>query len=236
LNLHKRCRNCNAYFPSKPMSLELYCDKKACQEHWYHTIEIIKSMRGIYMNYFDIYDLDRPITSRNGKSLGYEHVCRECGKPLKNKDGKYSSHRRYCSEHDGFELFEKYNWSAVSKNYARKIRDENHEYIFEKIIEKYGLNYFNLEEMNNFTVCEDCKKLCQIYELSYYKDKFKDFPILNVHHIKPVHTLTEENLSLIWDFNNLIVLCPECHKKQPHFLKNKKKDPFLQFKKITSFL
>lgn len=195
-----------------------------------------KKTRCIYSEYFDIFDLDRPITSKNGISLGYEHVCRECGKPLKNKDGKHAFYRRYCKEHNGFELFEKYNWSAVSKKYARKVRDENYKFIWEKIIEKYGKNNFNFDEMNNFTICEECKRLCQIYDLYYYKDKFKDFSILNVHHIKPVHTLTRKNINLIWDFDNLIVLCPECHKKQPHFFRKEAKDPFLQFKKITSFL
>ena len=187
------------------------------------------------MELFDVYDLDRPITSKNGISLGYERVCRECGKPLKNKDGKHAFYRKYCKEHNGFDLFEKYNWSAVSKKYARKIRDENYEYIWEEIIEKYGLNNFTQNEMNNFTICEECKKLCQIYDLYYYKEKFKDFPPINIHHIKPVHTLMEENFTLIWDFDNLKALCPPCHSRQNHFLKKSTTDPLTRFKKISKF-
>jgi hypothetical protein len=46
--------------------------------------------------------------------------------------------------------------------------------------------------------------------------------VFQVHHIVPVHTLTWENLYLIWDPANLIVVCHKnggCHSKQDHKLK-----------------
>jgi len=38
-----------------------------------------------------------------------------------------------------------------------------------------------------------------------------------------VHTLTIENLYLIWEKSNLIALCPKCHNKQDHQLKKLEK-------------
>ncbi len=61
LNLQKKCRRCQAFFPAKPMEFKFFCDKKECQEYFndYHFYTI-KSQRYIRMDYFDIYDLDRP--------------------------------------------------------------------------------------------------------------------------------------------------------------------------------
>jgi len=58
-------------------------------------------------------------------------------------------------------------------------------------------------------ICPQCKK----------RNKWDQF---DVHHIVPVHTLTWENLSLLWDENNLIALCPKCHKQQDHQLVRKR--------------
>ena len=120
MNLHKKCRKCRAFFPAKPMELKFFCDKPKCQEYANtHNFWSIKSQRYISMDYFDIWDLDRPYNiTENGEIIDYERVCRQCGVPMFNKDGKYSVHRRYCQNHTGYELFVKYNWGEVSKIYA----------------------------------------------------------------------------------------------------------------------
>ena len=235
MNLQKRCRKCRAFFPAKPMELKFFCDKKECQEYLieYHFYTI-KSNRYIPMDYFDIYDLDRP----TGRFNEYERMCRVCGEPLFNKNGKYSYHRRYCGNHTGYELWAKYNWGEVSKKYARKVSNENKELISEKFMEYIKANHSYYKErperikndLNYLTVCEECGILCCIYDVFWGRPgKIEG---VNIHHILPVHKITMVNIHLIWDYSNLKALCKECHNKQDHQLKV---DRYINFKKITEF-
>jgi len=236
MNLQKKCRKCHQFFSAKPMELKFFCDKPECQEYSNtYNFWTIKSNRCINMEYFDIWDLDRPYTeTKAGKILTYERVCRQCGAPLFNKDGKYSVHRRYCQEHTGYELFVKYNWGEVSKKYAKKVREDN----IDKINEIRKYNDIK-EESKIFTLCEECGILCYIYEpYIYFKNKTKTGKLIyvaNIHHIYPVHKIVMKNIHLIWDFSNLKALCQECHHKQNHYLKKikTKKQNFLS---ISSFL
>jgi hypothetical protein len=144
-------------------------------------------------------------------------VCRICGSPLKNKNGTYSYHRRYCQKHigHGYILYTKFNWGSCSKAYIKKVQFKNRKIIYNK------LNKINLpKDLSHLVViCEECNELCQKADLYYflfnkehkeYKDILTALPIINVHHIIPVHTLDKSNIMLIWDFKNLISLCPKC--------------------------
>ena len=178
------------------------------------------------MDLFDIYDLDRPT------SYGFERVCRICGVPLLKKDGTYSYHRRYCGKHYGGELWSKYNWSEVSKEYAREVKKKNRKTIFQKTRNfKEKKRY-----IKNLTICEKCGELCQITD--YYWDRHFNRPhdVINIHHIIPVHTLTIENLYLIWEKSNLIALCPKCHNDQDHQLKKIRKIEKINFRSIMEFI
>jgi hypothetical protein len=92
------------------------------------------------------------------------------------------------------------------------------------------------ESLINFVFCEECGELC-IINSSYYHHWDRQlrlrFQQINVHHIKPIHTLTYSELALIWDSDNFIGLCPLCHnnkhKKVNLEIKHK------EFKKITDF-
>ena len=235
MNLQRRCRKCGHFFPVKPMELKFFCDKKECQEYLltYHFYTI-KSNRHVPLDYFDIFDLDRPIKT----GYGYERVCRQCGAPLHNINGKYSPYRRYCANHNGYELFVKYNWGEVSKDYARKVRDDNKELISTLFIEYINRNQALYKEkpskikmdLNNLTICEECGKLCHIHG-SWSPER--RFDVLNIHHKIPVHTLKWDNIHLIWDASNLIALCHDCHKNQDHQLK--KPSPY-QYQNIISYL
>lgn len=228
MSLHKKCRSCSSFFPAKVRSLEILCDKLECQEKKNYYLDGIKGDRYVPMDYFDIYDLDRP--SKHCYT-GYERVCRYCGNPLLRKDGKYSVHMRYCQEHrgKGYELFNSFNWSSTSKSYAFHVQAQFKKEIREKIKES------NIELKNRieFVICEECHELCLIFDL--YMPRFKGINVINVHHKEPVHTLNWDNLYLIWDFNNLICLCPKCHNKQDHKLKKKedmiKKSNFVRISK-----
>lgn len=232
MNLHKKCLNyhCHDYFPAKPLEFKFFCDKEKCQESSFYRMVSIKKSRHIPTNYFDIYDLDRSI-KYNGKIVSYERVCRVCGAPLLNKDGKYSIHKRYCNEHNGSELWAKYNWGIVAKDYAWDVADKNKELIKEKL----GLlNDKEKERVSNHgTVCENCSKICLVYDTSW--NRKRKLGVINIHHKTPVHTLDKDNLHLIWEWDNLIALCEDCHKQQDHQLKTKV-DPYIHFRKITEFL
>lgn len=232
MNLHKKCLICGEFFPAKPMEFKFFCQKEECLKYKRYRLQYIKKLRHIPPRYFDLYDLDRPL--KHGEKIVpymYERVCRECGKPLLNKNGKYSYHKRYCNEHNGNELWARYNWGVVSKDYAYKIRDKYEELIISKMKEKK----IEEKEFNNIIICENCQKLCQIYSLTSLYRKFK-LKVINIHHITPIHTLDWSNLHLIWDKNNLIALCEDCHNQQDHQLKKIKVDPYINFKKITEFI
>ena len=242
VNLHKKCIKCHGFFPAKPTELKIVCDKKECQKylHEYH-FHTIKSNRYIPMAYFDIYDLDRP-TGRHDND--FERVCRVCGEPLFNKNGKYSYHRRYCGNHTGYTLWANHNWGEVSKKYARKIRDANADFITKEYNKRMD-EFFALhkekpkwmyDKLNNITICEECKNLCQIYSGTSLYNRLH-IETINIHHKTPVHILTWENINLIWDESNFLALCIECHNKQDHKFKKKVIiDPYKDNKKITVFL
>lgn len=222
MKLQKKCRKCHDFFPAKPMELKFFCDKEECQKYRNtHNFWSIKSQRYISMDYFDIWDLDRP-TGRYDNE--FERVCRQCGEPLFNKNGKYSYHRRYCGDHTGYELFVKYNWGEVSKKYAHHVAELNKELF--KIFKKDGYTYL--------TICEECGKICSIYDNSHLFTKNR-IEVINIHHIFPVHKITMENIHLIWDYSNLKALCKDCHNKQNHYLKKIDNKKEIMFKSITSF-
>ena len=246
MNLHKRCNRCGEFFEAELMSLEFFCNKEECRKSGKYSFYYIKQTRNLSLDLFDIYDLDRPIII-DDKIVNYERVCRICGKPLLNKNGKYSYHRRYCSEHNGYELWAKYSWSVVSKGYARKVSEQKlnkpviSKQFIEKLQELHVKSHYKespqriKRDLRNLTLCEECKKICLIYTDYWHSNSLLKLEVINIHHKVPVHTLTEENFHLIWDESNLMALCSDCHNKQDHQLKTKV-DPYINFKKITNFI
>lgn len=209
------------------MEFKFVCEKKECQEYFFEClINSIKMSRHISTAYFDLYDLDRPRTyhPKTGVVIDYERVCRVCGGRLINKDGKYSPYRRYCNNCDKNALWRKYNWGATKLDYANKVQEEQQDQI-EPIKEKYPERLYDL-----IILCETCGNPCTIYQYI-----IPTLQVINIHHKIPVHTLDLEHLHLIWDFSNLIALCPECHKKQDHQLSKLKMEEISQFKKITDY-
>ena len=102
------------------------------------------------------------------------------------------------------------------------------------------LNKIPEEYKNSLTICESCKCLCRISN-GYWswtnddnKIKVRKLGLVNAHHIIPVHTLTKDNLALIWDKNNLICLCPECHGKTMR--KTKKINDFKKYRSLDYYI
>lgn len=230
MNIQRKCRHCHEFFPVEPMELKFFCDKPECRDYMdnYHFYTI-KSQRCISLNYFDIFDFDRPRTiNDNGEIIDYERVCRVCGALLANKDGKYSVHRRYCGEHNGYELWSKYNWGEVRYKYTREVRDNN----IDEINKKRKAQNIE-EEARLFTICELCGDLVYIWEGHSWNNHRNIISLVNIHHKLPVHKIVMSNIHLIWDYSNLIALCKPCHNKQDHFLKKTKKAK--KYRMITSY-
>jgi len=231
------------------MSIEIYCPKcrddvciegKSRQWWW---VNRIKRNRTINLDNFDIYDLDRPIRqdTREGKNqiVGYERVCRICGAPLKNKDGKYSYYRRYCSKEEcnASVLYEKFNWQGCSNAYIESVVEKQYPEIKKRLKELEVVRLY----YNEFILCEECGELCTKQTYAWGNDFFgpkhlKPFPAINVHHKIPVHTLTEENILFLFDWDNLLILCPDCHNKQDHKLSKIKKVEAPKFKTIKEWM
>ena len=91
---YKYCNCCNQYFKVELMSIQGYCEE--CKNKEYlpgltnqqRFVRNIKHSRSVSLDLFDVYDLERPIKSKDGKIIDYERVCRICGAPLKNKKGE----------------------------------------------------------------------------------------------------------------------------------------------------
>jgi len=77
--------------------------------------------------------------------------------------------------------------------------------------------------------------LCQIKDY-WHRLSLKRHNVINNHHIIPVHTLTIENLYLIWEKTNLIALCSKCHKNQDHQLKKIQKIRKTNFRNIMEYV
>ena len=220
----KRCRCwtgsvvCNEWFESKVGSHIDYCPKHFTEKEKYNRIQRIKHQRYISLESLDIYDTQYPLI---GKRYPYEMVCRLCGARLlyKNKN-KHSPGKRYCGHPcKGEDLYDKFSWDT--KRW--------------RVISKRG------------SICEICGfKNDKINPYAYFGDpsdydnwERKNHRSFHVHHIVPVHTLTWDNLNLIWEDSNLLVLCDKCHHKQDHQLKRKRKGRIMKdpnYKPLEFFL
>lgn len=248
MNLQKKCRckSCHEFFPADLLSIDVFCPKCLNSPDEYIQLQIkffynhLKKTRSVSLDVFDMFDLDRPNDASWAK---FERVCKICGKPLKKKDGSYSGYLRYCQDHRGHGeiIFSKYNWQYCSKAFIKKIQYEHRKLIKEKL-EALSLPYSEVGDV--IVICEECKQICQIADLHYYsglgdyKKILTTLPIINVHHKVPVHTLNKDNITLIWDFSNLICLCTECHHDK-HRSRNREAniiDLSKQYKTIDKFL
>jgi len=234
----RKCPNCREYFPVEPMSLKFFCDKKECQnsDKRRYIFGYFKNTRGITSNRFDIWDDERIISDRE-----FERVCRVCGAKLETKKGVYSPYLRYCQKHrgSGYELFVKYNWSRCCYTYENVLIKKQKLRIIEKLGEYY--KHFNYESLirqyrnhkkyHTHILCEECGTLCNFK--GHYNHNAKT---INVHHIKPVYSLTIDEFDLIWDHDNLIALCEVCHHEKHKAAIKPVVDMFENFKKITEFI
>jgi len=226
LKIRKECLLCGVFYEEGLSSIQKFCP--ACRKTENQAIYIahIKKTRHIEAKVFDVYDLDSPRSW-----YGYERVCRNCGGPLpRKKDGSYNPYRRFCdrAECNAFDFFSKYNWSACRYKYLLQTQDAQKE----RIIKELKMRDIK-RDYNTFVFCETCGKFCISYDFPHLASDLT-CGIINVHHITPVHTLTEENLMLIFDTENLICLCEECHNKQDHQLSKISK--VVNNRKITEWI
>ena len=222
---YKECRyrTCFKFFEVELMSIQIYCEE--CKNktvvsgitNQQNYIQNIKYSRSISLDCFDVYDLERPIKNHNNdKIIGYERVCRICGAPLRNKKGEYSDRKRYCGtkECNGGILFSKFNWKGCRFKYIKILYEKQEKEIESELLKRN----IDIERKYHFIFCEKCNKLCKINNDWWAGDylgalEFKEFESVEIHHKQPVYTLTEENILLIFDSNNLICLCESCHNK-----------------------
>lgn len=223
VKVFKVCWKCGVYFPAKLHSFNCYCPEH--QDEYQNTlIPRIKRERYIQAEYLDVYN-DIPyfpygITSEKDKKeyldqreqwrkqghsvVSYqifERVCRSCGTRLLRKDGKYDPRRRDCGKkHE--QPVRYYNWGATKDVYLYELwekQGERYKYFYE------SSNFWkaSIPERKRVIKCEDCGKDFRFHQI-------------NVHHVIEVNQLTAENIMLIWDFDNLLALCYNCHYKKRH--------------------
>lgn len=224
MKIIKRCyeRGCIENFPAKPNSFtpeDIFCEKH--QDKWEWLIKRAVNSRHVNVNVYDVWDEDRPIDSKGGTNpmniYGYERVCRICGGPLLTKKGKYFHTRRYCKDCDYF-MHECLNWGSVRAHYVNNM-------ICSLIIRRGTCTLMDGIERKSrhkhyVPLCELC---------------FKPTHNIEVHHKIPVHTLDISNYKLVWDIENLIGLCHDCHRKQDHQLGRRKEIVTVKYRRLEEF-
>jgi DNA-directed RNA polymerase subunit M/transcription elongation factor TFIIS len=145
---------------------------------------------------------------------GYR-VCRSCGKPMYRKDGKRSHARRNCNEKDcgnlAYLFFEHYQMPSIISHLLH-----------------------DRKEPDGFVHCGSCGRPCNNHISSYYERSIR--PHIEIHHIKPVYKTTFETWEDVWDPENLIALCPDCHNRTKVYKVPVLKIPVVREKRITKQL
>lgn len=212
----KYCIECKEFFPATVGSYISCCSKPACQTRWAMIVEHIKHSRNIDAKYFDLWDSDL-IRVVNGKDYPghFERVCRICGTRLLKKDGTYNAYRRQCEAHTDA-MFD-YYWPSVRDQFLFENQKIHKEEIAAFFVERTKTTFKQplRWEVENYAYCEGCSQI----------------GICDVHHNHPVHTLTKDNIGLIWDPKNLKCLCKTCHNRQDHQLTWKAKLPIPEMPK-----
>lgn len=219
----KVCWKCGVYFPAKLHSFNCYCPEH--QDEYQNTlIPRIKRERYIQAEYLDVYN-DIPyfpygITSekdkkeyldqreqwrKQGHSVVsfqiFERICRSCGSRLLKKNGKYNPLRRDCGkEHDNPVQY--LNWSTTSSNYVYDLWEKQGEH-YKEFCVPHDFYKASALERKRMVQCEDCGNDFRFHEIT-------------VHHVVEVNQLTAENIMLIWEPDNLLALCYDCHYKKRH--------------------
>jgi hypothetical protein len=187
--IYKKCPTCHLLFPTLPWWINCYCAKH--QADFKFMLKMWIQARNLPIHVFDVFD-----------QKGH-HVCRNCGGSLLRKDGKYSSVKRYdkpyCSQM-GDEIFGHYSWTNVS----------NH-YIYELWGKQCKDPVLGEAVKGGLMICEECHALCKAKD-DCWNDNENHYPTYALHHKVPVYFINETNWELVWDTENLICLCADCHK------------------------
>lgn len=194
----KRCNRCRTFYPGQLQDPFNLCPIHNTTENRKRLVNGFKRTRSISINHFDVWDDSLPV--KKGLQFKWERVCRVCGKRILNKTGKHSYYKRYCSHHRGSEIF--FNFGSARYDKIHKVREENETLICLTYLETWQSGYCNPKAYVN---CEKCGKLLRIWSSGE----------VEVHHIIPVTLLDESNFHLMWDLDNLQVLCHTCHKDAP---------------------
>lgn len=115
------------------------------------------------------------------------HVCRACGEKLLTKKGKFSPVMRWCKRED--------------EQHVAWVRDVLLSFPIRRDEYLYLLHKQQHEDPTNagkkfYLICEKCGR---------------ETSRIDVHHKTPVSFLKLENVNLLFDHENFIALCPECH-------------------------
>jgi len=119
----------------------------------------------------------------------YHRACRGCGKHLLKKNGTPMSdrnQRRWCSP-GCYHLVPMPNWGQTVY----------------QLLKSRPAQQPDAHEYLSKVQCDRCGEWVR-------RDR------VEIHHVRPVITLTEADLKLIWDFSNLMVLCHGCHNGDMH--------------------
>lgn len=217
------------------MELGKACPNPECQKGFRAIASGIRSRRSVNADMFDVWDTDLPYLGR------YERVCRVCGKRLLKKNGDYSPQKRHCDIHSGQSPIPKMaSWGVCVAEFIHFVAKKQMD-LSARVKEVF--QSIEVDE-GAFLLCEKCNRLCKTqHNIPFYcftedklpfKKAFFSLPLINIHHKKPVHTLSLTEMGLIWDFDNLIALCEPCHKDM-----HKRKQPSVplhKWKTLPGFL
>jgi hypothetical protein len=187
--LYKKCATCYQFYPGVIGDYRNWCPAHAkdfTERFGNYSLHHIKRTRSIPSEFYDIYWKDE-----HGE---YHRACRACGKHLLKKNGEPISERnqrRWCCP-ACYQSLPSPNWGSTVISFLGSLPQE-------KIVSGEGF----YKSISYRVQCQRCNKWIE-------REKAE------IHHVKPVSTLTEAELCLIWDFSNLMALCHDCHNGDVH--------------------
>lgn len=217
----KQCRECRQKYPGNLKDPFNLCPEHNIKENRERMISSFKRTRSINVDHYDVWNDDYKYGNGN-----IERACRVCGGRMLNKNGRASHHKRYCHRPCGYgDLLIGKGQDCLERNFER------HEvYItltrFELYLNTKHRSHYSSFRPTSGQCCEKCMKV-----LSYGQ--------MEIHHLFPVCMVDESNYQLIWDQDNLQVLCHDCHAKaEGHKLFRVKKTPKIdqKYKKLEYWL
>lgn len=197
--IFKSCKICRRHYPADVGTWFALCPEHSKSGlSW--IISHIKRIRFIAPALFDVYRYYPPRKGNTAPEL--RHACRICGGYLLTKKGHLSSVMRVCQDC--------HTKPIPLDDYAISWAETRWRYVDDRMVILTDRDERGRDVRMEYTYCEDCGDVL-VHSAGWNSHHRND--VVEVHHKRPVHVLTFDDIHMIWDESNLVLLCKQCHLK-----------------------